>query len=201
VPLSLHTQISCSSGRKATPYISALSVPLRNSLTSFPLVESHTRTKVPRIEVVARKRPEGGMESVVRAEVCATMTDTGCFKGGGGGFWGSKEEGGPVSAGSGQGGRCINCTWPIWRPAIVRRVEYGAVAMASKPEVRIKKMHLSEFKKKTRYAMNDNHLADCRKYPIHRILLRILQFEIRPPSFVKILQAIHGGMPIPLPSL
>lgn len=86
VPLSLHTQSSCSSGRKATPYMSALSDPLRNSLTSFPLVESHTRTKVPRIEVVARRRPEGGMESVVSAEVWAAMMDTGCFGGGGGVF-------------------------------------------------------------------------------------------------------------------
>jgi hypothetical protein len=86
VPLSLHTQSSCSSGRKATPYISALSVPLRNSLTSFPLVESQTRTKVPRVEVVAKRRPEGGIESVVSAEVWAAMIDTGCFRGGGGGF-------------------------------------------------------------------------------------------------------------------
>ena len=36
VPLSLHTQTSCSSGRNATPYISALSVPRLNSRTSFP---------------------------------------------------------------------------------------------------------------------------------------------------------------------
>ena len=86
VPLSLHTQTSCSSGRKATPYISAWSVPLRNSLTSFPLVESHTRTKVPRVEVVARRRPEEGIERVVSADVWAAMIDTGCFGSGGGGF-------------------------------------------------------------------------------------------------------------------
>jgi len=37
VPLSLQTHNSLSSGRNATPYISALSVPLRNSRTSFPV--------------------------------------------------------------------------------------------------------------------------------------------------------------------
>jgi hypothetical protein len=106
-----------------------------------------------------------------------------------------------VSAGSGQGGRCISWTWPICRPAIVRRVEYGAVAMASKPKERINSMHLSEFKKKIRDAMDDNHLVGCHTYPIRRILSWILQFGIRPLSVAKLLQAIHGDMPVPLPSL
>ena len=106
-----------------------------------------------------------------------------------------------MSAGSGQGGRCISCTWPICRPAIVRRVEYGAEAMASKPKERTNSMHLSEFKKKIRHAMDDNHLVGCHTYPIRRILSWILQSEIRPLSFAKILQAIRGDMLVPLPSL
>lgn len=49
--------------------------------------------------------------------------------------------------------------------------------------------------------MNDNHLVGCRTYPIHHILSRILQIEIRQPSFAMTPQAIHGGMLIPLPFL
>lgn len=134
VPLSLQTHSSCSSGRNATPYISALSVPLLNSLTSFPVIESHIRTKVPRIEVVARSLPDVGSDKVVRAEVCAAMIETGCFEGGGGGFRGRIEAGGSLETGGGQGGRWINWTWPICRPGIASRVEYGAVAIASKPK-------------------------------------------------------------------
>lgn len=106
-----------------------------------------------------------------------------------------------MSAGSGQGGRCISWTWPICRPAMVRRVEYGDVAMASKPEERINSMHLSEFKKEIRHAINDNHLVGCHTYPIRRILSWNLQSEIRQPSFAKILQAIHGDKLVPLPFL
>ena len=61
-------------------------------------------------------------------------------------------------------------------------------------------MRLSELKK-TSYTMNDNHLEDCHTYPIRHTLTWILQFEIRPLSFAKTLQAIHGDKLIPLPSL
>jgi hypothetical protein len=106
-----------------------------------------------------------------------------------------------VSAGSGQGGRWISCTWPVCRPAMVRRVEYGLVAMASKPKERIHSMHLSEFKQKIGCAMDGNHLVGCHTYPIRRILSWILQSEIRPLSFAEILQATHGDTLCPLPSL
>lgn len=106
-----------------------------------------------------------------------------------------------MSAGSGQGGRCISCTWPVCRPAMVRRVENGPEAMANKPKERIHSMHLSEFKKKIGHAMDDNHLVGCHMYPIRRILSWILQSEIRRLSFVKTLQAIHGDTLDPLPSL
>lgn len=107
VPLSLQTQTSCSSGLKATPNISALSVPRLNSRTSFPVKESHIRTKVPREDVVAIKRPEGGAESVVRAVVCAAIMATGCFVETGG-FCCDAGDGGPLGTGGEQGGRCIN---------------------------------------------------------------------------------------------
>lgn len=64
----------------------------------------------------------------------AAMIETGCFEGGGGGFRGRAEEGGPVGTGGGQGGRCTSCTWPSWRPAIAKSVAYGPVAIASKPK-------------------------------------------------------------------
>lgn len=105
VPLSLQTHSSRSSGRNATPYISALSVPRRNSRTSFPVWESQTLTNVPLDEVVASNRPDGGTDRVVNAVVCATITDTGCFVGGGGGLRGSDEDGGLDGAGGGQAGR------------------------------------------------------------------------------------------------
>lgn len=35
---------------------------------------------------------------------------------------------------SGHGGRCINCACPCWRPGIARRVEFGAVESARRPE-------------------------------------------------------------------
>jgi|SRR6266540_2131719 len=110
VPLSLHTHSSCSSGRKATPYISALSVPLLNSLNNFPVTVSHIRTKVPFAEVVASNRPDGGIDRLVNADVCAAIMDTGCFDGGAGGFRVGDDEEGALGTGKGQGGRCTSCT-------------------------------------------------------------------------------------------
>ena len=133
VPLSLHTHTSRSSGRNATPYITALSAPLRSSLTSFPETVSHIRIRVPREEVVASSRPDGGTESVLRADVCAAMIDTGCFVGAGGGREGGVGDGGPIGCGGGQGGRCMSCMCPIWRPGMASSVECAAVASASKP--------------------------------------------------------------------
>jgi hypothetical protein len=66
---------------------------------------SHVRTSVPRDEVVASKRPDGGTERVVSAVVCAAIIATGCFVGGGGGLRGGEEEGGPIGVGGTQGGR------------------------------------------------------------------------------------------------
>jgi hypothetical protein len=105
VPLSLQTHSSRSSGRKATPKISALSVPRLNSRTSLPVTASHVLTSVPRDDVVASNRPDGGTERVVSAVVCAAIIETGCFVGGGGGFRGGDEEGGPIGVGATQGGR------------------------------------------------------------------------------------------------
>lgn len=105
VPLSLQTQSSRSSGRNATPYISALSVPRRNSRTSFPVWESQTLTNVPLDDVVASNRPDGGTDKVVNAVVCATIIDIGCFVGVGGGLRGGDEGGGLDGAGGEQGGR------------------------------------------------------------------------------------------------
>lgn len=90
--------------------MSALSVPLLNSLTNFPETESQIRTKVPLMEVVASNRPEGGIDRLVKADVCAIIIDTGCFEGGGGGFRGGDDDGGPLGAGTGHGGRCTSCT-------------------------------------------------------------------------------------------
>ena len=92
--------------------MSALSVPLRNSLRSFPVSASHTLTSVPREDVVASRRPEGGKAKVVNAVVWATMIVTGCFVGGGGGFRGGEAGGGSLEIGGLQGGRCTNWTWP-----------------------------------------------------------------------------------------
>ena len=170
VPLSLHTHSSCSSGRKATPYISALSVPLLSSLTSLPVIESHIRTSVPRTEVVASSLPEVGIDNVVRAEVCAAMIETGCFDGGGGGFRGGAEEGGSRETGGGHGGRWISWTWPICRPGIASKVEYGAVAIASRPSVKERCDHLSEFKERNSDAACDSHLVGYQMCPIRCVL-------------------------------
>lgn len=105
VPLSLQTHNSCSSGRKATPYISALSDPRLNSRTCLPVTAFHTRTRVPRADVVASRLPDGGMDSVASAELCAMMMETGCFDGGGGSLRTGDEGGGLVAAGRGQGGK------------------------------------------------------------------------------------------------
>ena len=75
--------------------------------------ESHILTSVPRDDVVASIRPDGGNDNTVSAVVCAAIMDTGCFVGGAGGFRGGDEDGGPVGLGAGHGGRWINCTWPI----------------------------------------------------------------------------------------
>ena len=96
VPLSLHTHTSRSSGRKATPYISALSDPLRSSLSSFPVDVSHIRIRVPREEVVASIRPEGGTESVFSALSWAIIMVGGGLAGFGGGREGGADEGGPI---------------------------------------------------------------------------------------------------------
>ena len=41
--------------------------------------------------------------------------------------------GGPLGTGGEQGGKWINCTWPICRPAMASNVEYAPVAIASIP--------------------------------------------------------------------
>lgn len=104
VPLSLQQHKSFSSGRKATPKISALSLPRRSSRTRRPVCASQTRTSVPRDDVVAISRPEGRTVRVVSAVVCAAMIDAGCLTGFGGGRGGDAGAFG-VGAGGRQGGR------------------------------------------------------------------------------------------------
>jgi hypothetical protein len=82
-----------------------LSVPLRNSLISFPVTESHIRTSVPRDDVVANRRPDGGNEIVLRADVCAAIIDAVCVVGDLCDFCAGNENGLPTGPGSGQGGR------------------------------------------------------------------------------------------------
>lgn len=65
---------------------------------------SQIRTSVPLDEVVARRRPELGTDSVVKAVVCAAIMDTWCCGAGGGGF-GGNGGGGPRGCGGSQGGR------------------------------------------------------------------------------------------------
>ena len=50
-------------------------MPRRNSLISLPEYASHTRSSVPRAEVVASRRPEGTTERAVSAVVCAAMIE------------------------------------------------------------------------------------------------------------------------------
>ena len=131
VPLSLHTQISLSSLLKATPYITARSAPRRNSLVRFPVWVSHIRISVPREEVVARNRPEGGTVKVVSALSWAIIISLGCLVGDGAGGRGVGSKG--FNGGGGQGGRWMRCTWPVWRPGIASRVAWGADARARRP--------------------------------------------------------------------
>lgn len=133
MPLSLHTHTSRSSGRKATPYISALSEPLRSSCNSFPVIASHIRTRVPLEDVVAKYRPEGGTERVESAVVWAAKKETGCLVGAGGGGVGGEEDGGPKGCGGLQGGKWTSCTCPVCLPGMASNVECVFVAMASKP--------------------------------------------------------------------
>jgi hypothetical protein len=77
---------------------------------------------VPRADVVASNRPDGGTDKVVSAVVCATIIEIGCFVGAGGGLRGSDDDGGPDGVGGGQGGRWISWTWPICRPCMASRV-------------------------------------------------------------------------------
>jgi hypothetical protein len=70
---------------------------------------------------------------VFNVDACAAIIEIGCFDGGGGVRAGGTEGGGPTGVGGVQGGRCTNCTCPICRPGIARRVEYAPVAIASKP--------------------------------------------------------------------
>ena len=63
---------------------------------------------MPLTEVVASNLPDGGIDILVKAEVCATIIETGCLEGGGGGFRGSDDDGGPLGAGAGHGGRCTS---------------------------------------------------------------------------------------------
>ena len=95
--------------------------------------ESQTRTKVPRDDVVASILPEGGTDNTVRAVVCAAIIETGCFVGGGGGFRGGEEDGGPLGVGGEQGGRWISCTCPVRWPGMASKVAYAPVAIASRP--------------------------------------------------------------------
>jgi hypothetical protein len=60
---------------------------------------------VPRDDVVASSRPDGGTDRVVRAVVCATIIEIGCFVGAGGGLRGGAEDGGPDGVGGEHGGR------------------------------------------------------------------------------------------------
>ena len=82
-----------------------MSDPLRSSRINLPVRESQIRISVPLVDVVARDCPEGGTDSVVRAEVCATIIDAGCLVGAGGSGLGGNEGGGPMGCGGGQGGR------------------------------------------------------------------------------------------------
>ena len=59
--------------------MTARSVPLRNSLARFPVCVSHIRTSVPREEVVAKDRPEGGTVKVVSTLSCAIIISLGCL--------------------------------------------------------------------------------------------------------------------------
>lgn len=77
---------------------------------------------MPRDDVVASNRPDGGTDKVVSAVVCATMIEIGCLDWAGGGFQGGEDDGGPNGVGGEQGGRCISWTWPICRPGMTRRV-------------------------------------------------------------------------------
>ena len=88
---------------------------------------------VPREELVATRLPDGGTVSVVSALSCAMNIDTGCLTGRVGGLGGA-EIGGPRGSDGAHGGRWMRWTCPIWRPGIASRVEYAAVAIASKPE-------------------------------------------------------------------
>ena len=74
-------------------------------MTSLPDSESQIRIRVPREEVVASNRPDGGRERVVKAVLWAMIMETGCLDGGGGGFDGIEDPGGPLGFGKGQGGR------------------------------------------------------------------------------------------------
>jgi hypothetical protein len=184
VPLSLQTHTSFSSGRKATPYISALSDPLLNTRISFPESVSHIRTRVPRDEVVASILPDCGTVRVFKEESCAAIIETGCFDGGGGGRDGGTEGGGPTGVGGIQGGRCTNCTCPICRPGKARRVEYAPVAIASKPSPK-------SINRRYTYVDNSAHLEGYHRYRIQSVERwspqpRIIQF-----FFETILQAIH----------
>ena len=69
VPLSLLTAIAPPSFLKLNPKISAVSVPLLNSLIKRLLVGSQTLTRVPCLLVVASKEPEGVVESAESADV------------------------------------------------------------------------------------------------------------------------------------
>ena len=197
VPLSLQTHTWRSSGRKATPYITALSAPRRNSRMSFPVLVSHIRIRVPREDVVASSRPEGGTESVFSADVCAAMIDTGCFVGAGGGRDGGVEAGGPMGCGGGQGGRCTSCMCPICLPGMARSVECAAVASASRPWAR----HLMSIaqSKTPWHIMRDRntHLVYCRTYPTPRIAPQSLRLETRRRACAARPQAIPSDMPGP----
>lgn len=82
---------------------------------------------------MASSLPDGGSARVLSAVLCATMIETGCLDGGGGGLLGREGPGGPRGLGTAHGGRWINWTCPVWRPAMARSVEWGAVAIASSP--------------------------------------------------------------------
>jgi hypothetical protein len=124
---------------------------------------------VPRADVVATKRPEGGTDIVVRVVVCAAMMETGCFVGAGAGLRGGEEGGGPDGVGGVQGGRWTSWTWPIWRPGIASKVEYAAVAIASRPK---DKKHEHE---KHIAGLVGAHLSGFRECPTRPLELHFLR--------------------------
>lgn len=113
-------------GSKLAPHISARSTPLRNSRSRWPRVVFHTRSNVPRSDVVMILRPSAEHVKLESGWVCAKMIGDRnvllC----------------PVTTepgGDAQGGNEISWTWPACRPSRANSVEPGLVEIAIRPTV------------------------------------------------------------------